>query len=86
MGGMDAGNIFSGLTDSLRETDFLGWYRDGRVAGAVLTQHTEGLDAKGLEVVAQRVKGMLGSTLACELADRLQVRVYQLPPAAKAQG
>src|ERR1043166_1949489 len=29
--------IFAGLTRALRETDVIGWYREGRVAGAVLT-------------------------------------------------
>jgi hypothetical protein len=34
-----AGLLFSGLGAAVREVDFVGWYRDGRVAGAVLTQH-----------------------------------------------
>ena len=31
--------LFEALRGSLRETDYVGWYRTGRVAGAVLT-HT----------------------------------------------
>src|SRR3712207_6410788 len=36
-----ASALFASLRLALRETDFYGWYRDGRVAGAVLTQHGE---------------------------------------------
>src|SRR2546426_11392606 len=36
-----AGKLFSILRMCLRETDFVGWYRERRVAGAVLTQHGE---------------------------------------------
>src|SRR4029077_9558004 len=37
-----AGKLFSGLWICLRETDVIGWYREDRVAGAVLTQLEEG--------------------------------------------
>src|SRR5690349_1676502 len=42
-----AAKVFSLMAPCLRETDFLGWYHEGRVAGAVLTQIG---DAAGTEV------------------------------------
>jgi hypothetical protein len=34
-----AAALFSALGAAVREVDFVGWYREGRVAAAVLTQH-----------------------------------------------
>src|SRR6266446_4785495 len=39
---MLAAKLFSGLWRCLRETDVVGWYREERVAGAVLTQVDDG--------------------------------------------
>jgi GGDEF domain-containing protein len=74
-----AETLFSVLSRCLRETDFIGWYREGRVAGAVLTQHgeTEADDlSKG---VRQRIGGALREGLPSTLAPHLQARVYQIP-------
>jgi hypothetical protein len=75
--------LFSQLSLSLRETDFVGWYRDGRVAGAVLTQRPDMQDARVSRNVAQRVKDALRAQLDRETSDRLQVRVYQIPSGAE---
>jgi hypothetical protein len=71
--------LFSQLALCLRDTDFVGWYRDGRVAGAVLTQRPDMPEARVSKRVAQRVKEALRGQLDAELSDRLQVRVYQIP-------
>jgi hypothetical protein len=75
-----AGKLFTALSHCLRETDFTGWYREGRVAGAVLTQH----DAPGGDdlshVVQQRVCGELEKQLGATRAGGLQVRVYHVSP------
>jgi hypothetical protein len=75
-----AAKLFSALSLCLRETDFIGWYRESRVAGAVLTQHA-GTGTNDLpDVVGRRIGGALREGLPSELANRLHVRVYQLPP------
>jgi len=74
-----ATNLFAAMLPCLRETDFIGWYRQGRVASAVLTQVGE---APGIEVsklVADRVRDALAQSLPQTIADRLQVRAYQVP-------
>ena len=74
-----ATKLFEGLSASLRDTDLIGWYQEGRVAGAVLT-HVG--DASSNDVSAEirgRVTSLLCATLPKSIATGLQVRVYQLP-------
>jgi hypothetical protein len=77
-----AGKLFSILSGCLRETDFIGWYRDGRVAGAVLTQHGEPDRDDLSEVVRRRVGKALEKHFPPDRPRGLQVRVYQLSPHA----
>jgi hypothetical protein len=81
-----AGQLFSILSRSLRDTDFVGWYREGRVAGAVLTQHgaPEGDDLS--EAVRQRVGTKLDKQLSPHLANGLQMRIYHLSPNINLRG
>jgi hypothetical protein len=71
--------LFSALGSSLRETDFMGWLREGRVVGAVLTQGSAA-DPGGSELVAQRVIATVGRELPHTLSPRLQVRIYKSAP------
>jgi hypothetical protein len=73
-------NLFSILSLCLRDTDFMGWYREGRLAGAVLTQHSQPDGHDLSEVVRQRIGDELEKHFSPDLARRLQVRVYQLSP------
>jgi hypothetical protein len=76
-------SLLSGLGLCVREVDFIGWYREGRVAGAVLAQ---GLDLPGLEApgrIVERVTRILGERLPRHIAERLRVRVVQLGSVAK---
>jgi hypothetical protein len=75
--------LFSVLSLSLRETDFIGWYREGRVAGAVLTQHGEADGDHLSELVRARIEGALRQLLPPALASQLQARIYQIPPHSK---
>lgn len=82
---LTATSLFGGLASCLRETDFVGWYRQGRVAGAVLTQHAETPGTDVSESVARRVSRLLSDQLPAALAKRIQVRVYELPPVMRAR-
>jgi hypothetical protein len=69
--------LFSALNLCVRDVDFIGWYRDGRVAGAVLTQ---GAETPALEVsdeICKRVTDLLRERLPEHVARRLNVRVLQ---------
>lgn len=71
--------LFSALSACVRETDFIGWYRGGRVAGAVLTQLADTPGTGISQVIVQRVSGTLRVHLPREIASSLQVSVYQFP-------
>jgi hypothetical protein len=73
-----ADKMFASLLRCLRETDFFGWYRHGRVAGAVLTQHGSGPEAELPSVVGDRVSRALLESLPSEIGRRVQVRLYRL--------
>ena len=72
--------LFEGLRRSLRETDVTGWYRQGRVAGALLAADagTPGPSASG--GIEQRVGEGLRKRLPSKVARNLRVRVVQLHP------
>jgi hypothetical protein len=59
-----AARIFIALRHCLRDTDFLGWYQEGLVIGAVLTHQTE-RTATGFE-------GLLKDTFGRRIRESLQ--------------
>jgi|SRR6185436_1255710 hypothetical protein len=69
--------VFASLTGSLRDTDVIGWYRQGRVIGAVLTHLGDAPVVDVSRQMADRVTRALASDLPNELARQLRVRVYQ---------
>lgn len=75
-----SGRVFDALSVGLRETDFVGWHRDRSVVGAVLTEHSGDVATDVADVVSRRVTTLLTETLPNALIDRLQIRVYQVPP------
>jgi hypothetical protein len=74
-----AAKLFAGLADCLRDTDVIGWYHEGRVAGAVLTYVEEATSRDVSGEIRARVTMLLRASLPSSTAARLQVRVYQLP-------
>ena len=69
--------LFAGLSLCVRDVDFIGWYREGRVAGAVLTQGADSPALEASEQISQRVTEVLRKRLPGNIAQRLQVRVLQ---------
>ena len=75
-----ARRLFSVLLRSLRETDFVGWYRDGEVIGAVLTQHAAPSPIDLANVVRGRVTRSFAQELASDDVQRLRLRIYAVSP------
>ena len=75
-----ASKLFRGLRMSLRETDVLGWYRQGCVAGAVLSERADRYRSDLSGAIQERVGEVLRRQLPSEVARRLRVRVVQLGP------
>ncbi len=76
----NAARLFQGMRQSLRETDVVGWYKQGRVAGAVLTARPEP-QAPGMSgLIERRVVDGLRRGLPAKVARDLRVRVVQMGP------
>jgi len=74
-----AGPLFGRLWRCFRESDFIGWYREGRVAGAVLTELRKGAGAGVARLAARRVRSVLCEGLPEDVARCLHVQVYSQP-------
>jgi hypothetical protein len=77
---VQASAIFAGLVQCLREVDFVGWYRQDRVVGAVLAQSPEPATI-AVGDIARRISSALGRHLSSESCQHLRVRV--VPPRAR---
>jgi PleD family two-component response regulator len=71
-----ADTVVTALSRTLRETDYIGWYREGRIVGGVLTV----LGHSAVEVsvrIQQRLKEILEVDVSVEKNNRLQIRICQ---------
>jgi hypothetical protein len=81
-----ADRVFDTLSSLFRETDFIGWYEDGRVVGAVLPQaladtpEPERAEREWMAAVLRRVNDSVLRESAA-LRTRLRVRASRLPVA-----
>jgi hypothetical protein len=78
-----ASRLFAALAASLRDTDVIGWYREQRIAGAVLTDLGDAPQTIR-PAITQRVRAFLQCDLPGEIASLVQVRLYQLPARVEA--
>jgi hypothetical protein len=77
---LSARKLMSGLTECVRETDFVGWYRERTIAGAVLTQHADPIGSDLQRAISGRVVRVLRDCLRPH-AVTLRVSVYLFPSA-----
>ena len=77
-----AAQVFAALTTCVREVDFVGWHRDGFVAGALLAMSGVATP-RAREVVWARVANGLDQRLTHQEAARLLVRVTELGHASR---
>lgn len=72
-----AAALFAGLGECVREVDFVGWYREGRVAAAVLAQGIHSPVEARLRTT-DRIAQALAKRLTVAQARDLRVRVVRL--------
>lgn len=76
----EAAAVFSALCLCIREVDFVGWFREHRIAGAVLSQGSSpasgNMPARMAERMAERVRGRLPDAIG----GRLRFSVVRLQP------
>jgi hypothetical protein len=75
-----AAKLFSRLWLCLRETDVVGWFREDRIAGAVLIQLDSSPGPNVAQEIRQRVSTAVRDGVHPDIARRLRVRVYQFRP------
>ena len=78
-----AAALFAGLGECVRDVDFVGWYREGYVAGAVMPQPGNA-SASVSHRVQERVIDALRQRFPAGPLETLRVRVIRL--GAKARG
>jgi len=78
-----ADRVFSALVSCLRDTDFIGWYQEGRIAGGVLTQDAAGTASNSADSVVERVRAALAARVSDGAIQHQQVRVYEIPDSQK---
>jgi hypothetical protein len=81
-----AAKLFRGLKALLRDTDIMGWYRQDRVAGAILTAPAGTPDDETSDLIEGRVREGLLDRLPSNLARVLRVRITQQGPRRLVKG
>jgi hypothetical protein len=81
-----ATRLFAGLRLLLRDTDIMGWYRQDRVAGAVLCARGDAPEEETSKLIVQRVGEGLRQYLPRKIASSLRVRVTQQGPRRLVKG
>jgi hypothetical protein len=66
--------LFDGLTRALRETDVIGWYRERRIAGALLTHLDDASVSDVCDRLSDRITQSLHDRLPVAVAARVTVR------------
>jgi hypothetical protein len=77
-GALGPERLFPIVCKSVRETDFVGWYRQGAVVGATLTQDGRRGTNQAGSVVRERVVKALSGALPSQLVSQLGVRLFEV--------
>jgi hypothetical protein len=72
-----ANTVVKALFRSLRETDYIGWWREGRIVGGVLTVLRPDSAVEVSVRIQQRVMDILQGEISAEKISRLQIRICQ---------
>ena len=72
-----AKTVIAALSRILRDTDYIGWYREGRVVGGVLTVLGRDSVADVYNRLRPRLVEILRAELGVEESRRFQIQVYQ---------
>ena len=72
-----AQTVIAAMSRCLRDTDYIGWYHEGRVVGGVLTVVGRDSVADVCNRLRPRLVEILRAELGVEESRRFQIRVYQ---------
>ena len=71
--------VFAALSPCVRETDFMGWYRQAQVIGVVCTQFDDAHESNVSRVVVDRFQNAIREAFPKEIAGRMNMRSHFLP-------
>jgi hypothetical protein len=77
---MDRGvvdTVVEALFRTVRETDYIGWYLDGRIVGGVLTVLGQDSEVEVSTRIQQRLREIFRAEVSAENNGRLQIRICQ---------
>jgi hypothetical protein len=77
---MDRGvvdTVVEALFRTVRETDYIGWYLDGRIVGGVLTVLGQDSEVEVSTRIQQRLREIFRAEVSAEKNGRLQIRICQ---------
>jgi hypothetical protein len=69
--------VVEALFRTVRETDYIGWYLDGRIVGGVLTVLGQDSEVEVSTRIQQRVMEIFRAEVSTEKNGRLQIRICQ---------
>lgn len=69
--------VVEALLRAVRETDYIGWYREGHIVGAVLTVLGQDSEVEVSARIQQRLMDMIRTEVSAEKNSHLQVRICQ---------
>ena len=69
--------VLAALSRNLRDTDYIGWYREGRILGGVLTLLGRESVVDGCTRLRMSLVENLRSELGLETSRSVQIRLYQ---------
>ena len=75
MGSHLASQLLLALSRSLRETDYIGWYRNGHIVGGVLTALGDCPTAGVIYQIEQRFVQAVEDVVLADMVSRLRVRI-----------
>ena len=81
-----AAKVFKTMRRLLRDTDIMGWYRQDRVAGAILTARAGTPEDETSTLIEERVREGLLERLPASIARNLRVRITQQGPRRLVKG
>lgn len=69
--------VVEALFRTVRETDYIGWYLDGRIVGGVLTVLGQDSEVEVSTRIQQRLMDIFRAEVSAEKNGRLQIRICQ---------
>jgi len=81
-----ASRLFAAFRQCVRDTDFVGWYEEGLVIGAVLTHQAEEMTTSVQRIIEERFASTIRESLQRDGGARIQVRLFQPSMSTKAAG